>query len=276
MLKDIYLFIKRNKIFNKIIFSDLMKKFFQFFEKFIFGGQIRRSFVNKILEFQFDSKYRHDWLFSKEPPHYDDFERYEYLFKNSYDYCTIQRGYFTSEIINKDDKLLDIGTGSGFFAKRFFASKCKTIDAIDIDKNAIDYANKFNSSKNINYILQDAVKNPFPFKDYDIIVWDGAIGHFFPETTDKMLKKISECLSQNGIFVGSESLGKLEGVDHLQFWDNLPELRNTLKKHFKYVYLKELDYPIGPYKDFIRKEAYWRCANSEDANNRLINNWNLK
>jgi 2-polyprenyl-3-methyl-5-hydroxy-6-metoxy-1,4-benzoquinol methylase len=274
MLKKIYLFIKKDKVLNIIIFSDLMKKIFQLFEKFIFGSRMRRNFINKILDFQFKSKYRHDWLFSIEPPHYDDFERYENLFTNPYDYYSLQRGYFTSEIINKGDKLLDIGTGSGFFAKRFFSSKCKTIDAIDNDKNAINYANKFNSEKNINYILEDAVKNPFPSKDYDIIVWDGAIGHFFPETTDKMLKKISECLNQNGIFVGSESLGRLEGVDHFQFWDNLLELRNTLKKNFKYVYLKELDYPIGPYQDFVRREAYWRCCNSEDANNRLIKNWN--
>lgn len=273
MLKKTYVHIKKNDNLNKIIFSSLMKKIFQFFEILLFGGRLRRNFVNKILDFQFNSKYRHDWIFSKEPPHYDDFERYENLFRNTSDIYNLQRGYFASEIINNKDKLLDIGTGSGFFAKRFFSAKCKNIDAIDIDAFAINYAKKFNSSNNIKYLNQDAVKNPFPAKDYDVIVWDGAIGHFFPETTDKMLNKISDSLNQNGVFVGSEALGREEGVDHYQFWDNLDELRVTLEKNFKYVYLKELKYPIGIYQDFIRREAYWRCCNSEKAKNKIIKNW---
>ena len=54
----------------------------------------------------------------------------------------------------------------------------------------------------------------------------GAIGHFHKETTDKMLTKISDHLTEDGIFVGIRKiLVEKKGHDHFQFWDNLDELR---------------------------------------------------
>lgn len=273
MLTKIYTFIKKNKILNNIFFSKFFKKFFQYLELLIWGGRRRRRFVNSFLNLQYKSKYRHDYVFSKEPPHFTDFERYENIFNRDSDYHTLIRGYLVEDIIKKGDKLLDIGTGSGFFAKRSFSYKCSVVDAIDIDRDAINYAKKFNNSKNINYFLQDAVNEPFPRSDYNVIVWDGALGHFKPETTNIMMKKILSSLTDNGIFVGSEALGRDEGIDHFQFWDSLDDLRDMLKKYFKYVYVRESIYPIGNYKEFLRREAYWRCSNSKFFKDKGFNNW---
>lgn len=263
MLRKIYKFIRSNFILEKIFFSDFSKFFLKFLELIIFGGRKRRKLVNKIQDLQFNSKYRYDWIFSKEPPHFYDFERYESVFVNSTDYYKLLKGYHVEDILKKGDKLLDIGTGAGFFAKKFFSNKCSSIDAIDIDETAINYAKKYNFSKNINYVIQDAVDKPFPSKKYNVIVWDGAIGHFHKETTDKMLTKISDHLTEDGIFVGSENLGREEGHDHFQFWDNLDELRYLFERYFKNIELKEVQYPIGNYNNFIRKEAYWKCYNSK-------------
>ena len=267
MLKKIYKFIRNNKILEEIFFSKFSTFFFIFFVLIIFGGRSRRKLVNKIQDLQFNSKYRREWIFAKEPPHFYDFERYENLFVNSTDYYKLLKGYLVEEVIKKGDKLLDIGTGAGFFVKRFFSHKCSNIDAIDIDETAINYANKYNFADNINYVVQDAVDKPFPSKKYNVIVWDGAIGHFHAETTDKMLNKISQYLTEDGIFVGSETLGKEEGHDHFQFWDNLEELRDMLKGYFNHIELKEVQYPIGQYSNFIRKEAYWKCYNSKMVKN---------
>jgi SAM-dependent methyltransferase len=176
--------------------------------------------------------------------------------------------------LKKEDILLDIGTGSGFFPSRFFSSKVKYIDAIDIEKSAIDYAKKYNYANNINFTHQDAVSTAFPKKKYNVIVWDGAIGHFHLEAINEMLNKILHSLDKNGIFIGSESLGSNEGIDHLQFFENLNDLGILLKKYFRYVYLKELQYPIGSDLTFKRREGYWRCCNSEIANTRFIGDWN--
>ena len=258
------------------MFSKTGRKVLQFLETLMGGGGSRwyRDLSKKFLNFQYKSKFRHDWVWAKEPPHFSDFEKFENLFENSFSFYAFLKGYYAVDVLKKEDILLDIGTGTGFFPSRFFSSKCKYIDAIDIEKSAIDYAKKYNYVNNINFIRQDAVNTAFPLKKYNVIVWDGAIGHFNPETTSQMLNKILHSLDKDGIFIGSESLGSDEGIDHLQFFENLNDLGVLLKKHFRYVYLKELHYPIGSDLAFMRKEAYWRCCNSEIASTRFVGDWN--
>ncbi len=272
MIKFLLNNIKKNKLIRKIIFSKLGRKLLQYIEDLISGRRLR-DFLKKLLRFQYKSKFRHDWVWAKEPPHFSDTENFENLFENSSVYYALLKGYFTADLLKKEDRLLDIGTGTGFFPSRFFSHKCKHIDAIDLEETAIAYAKKNNYAINLNYTIQDAVKSPFPSEKYDVVVWDGAIGHFHPDTTDKMLKKIFNSLDKDGIFTGSESLGSDEGIDHLQFFETLNELGTLLKKYFKYVHLKEVNYNIQYDKKFMRREAYWRCCNSELANARFRGNW---
>lgn len=264
--------IKKNKLIRKIIFSELGKKLLQYIERLI-SGRRRRDYLKKLLRFQYQSKFRHDWVWAKEPPHFSDTENFENLFEHSSVFFAFLKGYFTSELLKNEDRLLDIGTGTGFFSSRFFSHKCKHIDAIDVEESAIIYAKKYNYTNNINYTVLDAVNSSFPSQKYDVVVWDGAIGHFHPDTIDKMLKKILNSLDKNGIFTGSETLGRDEGVDHLQFFETLNELGALLKKYFKYCYLKEVHYNLQHDKKFIRKEAYWRCCNSKLAQERFYGNW---
>jgi SAM-dependent methyltransferase len=266
--------IKKNKLARKIGSSKIGRKVLQFLEILIWGGRRRRDLSKKILNFQYKSKFRHDRVWAKEPPHFSDFENFENLFENSFSLYTLLKGYLAVDVLKKEDKLLDIGTGSGFFPSRFFSSKCKHIDAIDIEESAIDYAKNYNYADNINFIQQDAVNTPFPSEKYDVIIWDSAIGHFHPETTNKMLNKILNSLDKNGIFIGCEILGSDEGIDHLQFFENLNDLGALLKKYFRYVYLKELHYPTQHDQTFIRRQGFWRCCNTEIASIRFVGDWN--
>ena len=106
----------------------------------------------------------------------------------------------------------------------------------------------------------DATVMPFPRKEYDVIIWDGAIGHFAPEAMQKMLQKISRALKHDGVFVGSESLGQ-EGHDHLQYFETVEDLATLLRSEFAHVEIKALRYTIND-GTLLRHEAYWRCSNS--------------
>jgi cyclopropane fatty-acyl-phospholipid synthase-like methyltransferase len=162
--------------------------------------------------------------------------------------------------VRPGDEVLDIGCGDGFITKRFLAEHASRIDAIDIEPSAIAEANRWNTAANVRYSLLDAVTEPFPAGPYDVIVWDGAIGHFDPSSTAAMLRKIASALKPGGLFVGSESLGA-EETDHLQHWESLDELGSMLKAHFPIVQTLERSYRIGRAgEDSIRREAYWRCA----------------
>ena len=85
---------------------------------------------------------------------------------------------------------------------------------------------------------------------------DGGLGHFPPDTTERMLVKIRGILTHEGVFVGSESLGK-EGHDHLQFFDTLEELSGLFREYFANVELRKIEYGVPAAR---RVEAFWRCA----------------
>jgi SAM-dependent methyltransferase len=233
-------------------------------EFIVFGGEPRLWVTKKLLTAQLRSKFRRDWLWSVEKPHSFDYEILEMAFGPPAGAYTIYRGVLVTELLEKGDHLLDIGCGNGFFDCHFYAHKCDRIDAVDVDPVAISAANKRNSAPNINYHLQDAVNQPFPGSKYDVVVWDGAIGHFAADSTVGMLNKISVHLKENGVFCGSESLGHEEGHDHLQFFETIHDMADMLKRHFRFVQVREARYGISDSAGFIRKEVYWRCSNNRE------------
>jgi len=216
----------------------------------------------RLLAQHYASRFRRDWELSYDPPHFFEqrlgFFRFGFTAEGA-DPATFCRGFFGAEVVRPGDRVLDIGCGDGFFTKRFYGQRAAHVDALDIEASAIRTALAKNADEHVRYYLQDAVTEPFPAARYDVIVWDGALGHFSSETTAHMFGKIRAALAPGGIFVGSESL-KREGHDHLQFFDTLDELRAVLAPHFRCVALRSAAYPIGPKKDLRREEAYWRCA----------------
>src|ERR1041385_2889079 len=238
------------------------RSFYYFLNLAIVAGGITEKALVRSLLFVYKSKFRKEWTYSKTPPHFTDFRVLSAHFvfgKELLGPYSFYRGFFSSEVIRQGDMLLDIGCGDGFLTRRFLAEKCGHVDAIDIDQDALQAAQKYNDAPNITYHLLDAVKDAFPQKTYDVIVWDGALGHFSADVTQYMLEKILASLSEDGIFVGSESLG-LEGQDHLQYFHSEDELRSIFTPFFKCVKMRSASYKLRN-SDFVRREAYWRCSN---------------
>lgn len=231
-------------------------------EAVLWGGERRERLLLRLLDRHYASRFRRDWVLSAEPPHF--FNQRIGMFKLAFsDQCqgvgSFYRGFFAAQVVRAGDRVLDIGCGDGFFTRRFLAPRAGAVDAIDVEPTAIAAASTHNAAPSITYGLQDAVQVPFPASRYDVIVWDGAIGHFPAATLQALLKKISAALATDGVFVGSESLG-LEGSDHLQFFAALEDLAAVFQPWFKHVEVYETTYPIGQNQE-IRREGYWRCAN---------------
>lgn len=231
------------------------------------GGRLRERLLLSALGAHYASRLRREWLWTDEPPHFFGHRigAFDLAFGSAksgpYPWF---RAFFAAEVIREGDALLDIGCGDGFFTARFLAPRCKTVDGLDIDPDAIASAVRENAAANVRYVRADAVEEPFPQERYDVIVWDGALGHFAPAATQKMLTKIRHALAEDGVFCGSESLGT-EGVDHLQFFDSTGDLHDVLAPHFAHVWLREVTYPTGRH---VRREAFWRASttpNRQDA-----------
>jgi len=239
-------------------------------EFLLWGGKNRERILLFLLGRYYRSSLLRDWGLRKEQPHFFSQRAGFFLAGfgqgNEKSLLPFLRGYYNMEILRPSDKVLDIGCGDGFFTKVFFAPCCATIDAIDIEKSAIDTANYYYADPKITFLEANAVTAPFRRNDYDVIIWDGALGHFDKDSSDIMLAKIAGSLRPDGLFTGSESIGT-EGHDHLQFFHSLEGLISLLQKHFKQVAVKSHRYPIAG--GYIRTEAYWRCSQEKT---RLENN----
>jgi SAM-dependent methyltransferase len=223
-----------------------------------FGGERRRRVLTRALGAHYRSLFRREWILAGEPPHFYDHRL------DSFDLLTgdgtpfpFLRGYLAAQVMRRNDRVLDIGCGDGFFDRHFFAPRVREIDAIDIEASAIAHAERHNAAANIRYVGSDAVADPFPAAEYDVVVWDGALGHFSEEGAARVLAKVAEALTAEGAFCGSESLG-VEGSDHLQFFPDLEALRGVLGPHFAHVELTEIEYQLP--SGTQRREAFWRCG----------------
>ena len=75
-----------------------------------------------------------------------------------------------------------------------------------------------------------------------MIVWDGAIGHFAPEATVELLAQDRQAPSlRTGSSAAPSRLGA-EGIDHLQFFSGLDQLRGCSRLTFPHLWLREVGY----------------------------------
>ena len=231
-------------------------------DRMLGGSTLIEAALLALLGQYYASRMRLHWYWSGEEgrPHFFEHRigMFQFAFGNAevgpYPYY---RGFFSSQVIRNGDSLLDIGCGDGFMTKRFFGSRCAAVDGLDIEPSAIETARAQNGSPRIAYHQMDATSATWPRSRYDVVVWDGALGHFAEETTHLMLEKIGAAIGGHGVFAGSESLGR-EGDDHLQFFESPEDLRRILAPHFKCVALHEEHYRIGA--GILRREVYWRCT----------------
>jgi SAM-dependent methyltransferase len=227
-------------------------------EPVLWGGRRREKVLLWLLGKHYESLFRRQWTLASEAPHFFDHRIDGFaLVGDGAAPFPLYRGYLAAEIVREGDLVLDIGCGDGYFTRRFFAPRSANVDGIDVEESAIEHATLFNAAPNVRYKRADAVAEPFPRAAYDVVVWDGAIGHFPPEATSRMLAKIRDVLADDGAFVGSESLGT-EGHDHLQFFHTIEDLAAILRRYFEHVMVREITYRL-PSGD-LRREAFWRCA----------------
>ena len=79
--------------------------------------------------------------------------------------------------IDKDDEILEIGTGSGYLTC-CLSIMGKSVDTLDIDADMLESAKKSHNHYNIfniNYLSEDVFSNWTPEKNYDVIVLTGSI-----------------------------------------------------------------------------------------------------
>lgn len=246
---------------RRIVSTPYGNALLRFLETFAFGGVWAERLLVWIMQRHYKSRFRREWLWTEHAPHFFNhrFGGFDFVYGESPTPYPYFRGFFVAELLHTGDRLLDIGCGDGFFTKRFFSSRCAAIDAVDIEPSAIETARRFNAAPNISYAMMDAVRSPFPSPTYDVVVWDGAIGHFSKESVGMIVQKIKDALNDRGIFVGSESLGR-EGHDHLQFFESPKDVDRLFADYFRYRVYRVVTYKTPFNSEMVRREVFWRCT----------------
>lgn len=152
----------------------------------------------------------------------------------------LDRGYNNLKYIRQFENplILELGCGSGFYAKKFYALIPKArVYACDFDKAALKKA-KYGKPYNVTFVYADITSDMPVIDGITNVVWDACINFFTDEMQEKLLKQIAGCLDQaGGILSGSGVL--VNGQKMWQEYDYLfqseSDVKNLMMKYFKYV-----------------------------------------
>lgn len=148
--------------------------------------------------------------------------------------------------INKGDRVLDLGCGTGVITPILF-NKCQCdIDAIDLSKKMIEVANSKNNNPLIHYINKDLYL--YSATPYDKIVVFDAYPHFLD--IDNFVNKIYELLKSDGVLYIIHDCGRNElNTHHENHAKGISRMLKTpyqegkpFLKHFAIIKAKEDDY----------------------------------
>ena len=119
--------------------------------------------------------------------------------------------YFCQKYLtNQQNKLLSIGSGTGFYEREFAKEECfSEIVGIELSENRVKYSEKIALENNLNikYINQNFYEIDFKNEKFDVILFNSSLHHF--DNIEIFLSKyIKPLLTENGFLVICEYIGK--------------------------------------------------------------------
>jgi cyclopropane fatty-acyl-phospholipid synthase-like methyltransferase len=155
--------------------------------------------------------------------------------------------------LNKNDRLLDIASGSGMISIPF-SKNVKSICSIDISEKLFK---NYNNYRNIQTITADIRDYDFKAKEFSKIIFYFAIQHFTMEESVYLFEKIHKWLSPGGIAY----IGDIPDIKFLfKFFDTIEretDFFNSLKKDRPIIgtwYSREFLLKLGNFTGFEKVE----------------------
>jgi ubiquinone/menaquinone biosynthesis C-methylase UbiE len=143
--------------------------------------------------------------------------------------------YIFSEQFIKGKTVLDIACGSGYGSHYLVSKGARWVFGVDISKNAIRYARRKYSHRNIEYLVGDCEAIPLSNNLVDVVIAFEIIEHV--KNYKKFLKEIKRVLKPNGLLVLSTPNKRVfpKGNPFHTREFSLAELESQLSKYFRNV-----------------------------------------
>jgi SAM-dependent methyltransferase len=150
------------------------------------------------------------------------------------------RGVYAREVMHRGCRVLDLCCGDGAYSRLFFSDIAARVDAVDLDRYAILYARKYHAAPNVHYQELDIINQPFPGRDYDVVVWNAAICYFSEPDIRRVLEKSIAASRPGAKLIGM--LPRANGwIDHKTEFADTAAVAAFLHQYFSEVAVWEID-----------------------------------
>jgi len=127
-----------------------------------------------------------------------DVNEYKNFAKWALEHLKMYEGFYHNLDKNPSYKILDIACGPGYNTNMLsYLFPNSEITGVDIDKDSIAFANKYNKNSNITFLV-DSILTYYRENYYDIIFCLETLEHIKAENHIQVIRKLLECLSSTG------------------------------------------------------------------------------
>ena len=151
----------------------------------------------------------------------------------------LARFKFVAKMLNKEDRVLDLGCGNGF-SSYYYSHFCKRVYGVDIQEQVIKNWKLF-ENKNISFSIGDILEQKIYEAEVDAITCVDVIEHFSLKDGEKIIKNAAECLNnqkKGGQFIigtpskYSNNYRAAHNKEHHLHEYEPDELQNICQKYF--------------------------------------------
>jgi SAM-dependent methyltransferase len=132
----------------------------------------------------------------------------------------LERGVLSSLAIRPGGMLLELCSGDGFNAGRFYSSRAGQVLAVDHNREALAQARRRHARPNVEFLEAD-IRGELPPGPFDNVIWDSAIHHFSIAEAAVVLASVHRVLADDGVLSGYTVIepGESYAYTRLRFTD---------------------------------------------------------
>ena len=187
-----------------------------------------------------------DWVMPPSPEWFDHYCDQYFQFSAKRNSHWVERGVYSSLVLSPETNLLELCHGDGYNSYHFYSNRCKTVFALDFDKDAHSHAVEHHSLPNITYTLGD-IRKDIPNQQFDAVIWDTAIEHFTEEEISSIMGTLKKVMSEGAILTGHTLKEEDDGSYHLhqheREFKSKEDLAQFFEPYFKNVFVFETIHP---------------------------------
>lgn len=170
----------------------------------------------------------------------------------------LDRGVLMAASMGPDDRVLELCSGDGFYAQRFYAPRARTVLALDHNAHAVRYARRVHSASNVRYEIADIARE-MPAGPFEHVVWNGALSHFTATEIAYVLSSSATALVPAGLLCGFIDVDPdaVYGYTKIRLAD-AADLAAHLTPHFAHVAVLES-------QDQVRRNLHFFASDDRAA-----------